>query len=306
MGGEVRARAGTALLDIARGALIGVAEAVPGVSGGTVALVVGVYDRLIASISAAAASVGELVRGRASAARTGLAAVDVRLLVALALGMAPALLGALWVLAPLIERHPVPTSAALFGLIAGSLTVPWRRIHARTPARLAMVVGSAVVAFVLAGLPARVVPDPALGLVFAAAAVAVCALILPGVSGAYFLAAFGVYVPVADAVRSLDLALIGVFVAGAVTGLALFSRPLDYLLARRPDATMAVLLGLMAGGLRALWPWQADDRSLAAPPLEPGALVAAGLALGGFVAVRLLVAASERVRARAARSGTGW
>lgn len=292
-------RATVTLAHVGRGVLIGLAEAVPGVSGGTVALVVGIYDRLIASISAAAGAVGQLARGRLRGARIALAHVDLGLLGPLAVGMAPALVGALWLLAPLLETHPVPTNAVLFGLIAGSLALPWRRISHRNSRRLVLVGLAAAVAFVLAGLPARVITDPALVLVFAAAAVAVCALVLPGVSGAYFLAAFGVYVPVAEAVRSVEASVIAVFVLGAATGLALFSRPLDYLLAHRPDATMAALVGLMAGGLRALWPWQADDRALEPPPLDATALGALALAAVAFAAVRLLVRAGERARSRA-------
>jgi putative membrane protein len=117
-------------------------------------------------------------------------------------------------------------------------------------------------------------------------------MILPGVSGAFLLYALGLYRPTLEAARDLDLLYIAVFGAGAVIGLGLFSRLLEWLFAHRHDATMAALVGLMAGSLRALWPWQDDDRALLGPPGDASTLVLLGLVVVGFAIVTVLVRVS--------------
>jgi len=130
--------------------------------------------------------------------------------------------------------------------------------------------------------------------VVSAAAVAICAMILPGVSGAYLLLILGMYEVTLDALRRLDLIYIAVFTAGAVTGLGVFSKLLSWLLDHRHDATMAVLVGLMAGSLRRLWPWQTETGALLAAP-DSGALLLAAVCAGiGIVAVMGLTAFGER------------
>jgi len=112
------------------------------------------------------------------------------------------------------------------------------------------------ISFLLVSLPRQEVTDPALALVFLAAAVAVCALVLPGVSGSFLLLAFGFYAPTIAAVNDFDLAYLSVFVIGAIVGLAMFSTALRWLLDNRRRVTLVVMTGLMVGSLRALWPWQ--------------------------------------------------
>lgn len=131
-------------------------------------------------------------------------------------------------------------------------------------------------------------------MVFAAAAVAICAMILPGVSGSFLLLVFGMYEPTLDAVRNLDLRYIAVFVVGAIVGLGSFATLLRRLLEQHHDRTMAALVGLMLGSLRALWPWQSDDRAL----LGPGDNVIGVLALVaiGFVIVTVIQRSGSRSR----------
>jgi putative membrane protein len=198
----------------------------------------------------------------------------------------------------LLETYPAQTSAVFFGLIAASLPVPWRRIDRKDRRHLAIGVAAALAALVLVGLPPREISDPALPLVFACAAVAICAMILPGISGSFLLLVMGVYAPTLSAVHNRDAAYIAVFVAGAVIGLGLFSKLLEHLLATRHDATMAALVGLMAGSLRALWPWQDDDRGLLVPPSGGDLLVALALAAAGFLAVTVLIKVGDRTGER--------
>lgn len=274
------ARAGYLL----RGALIGAAEATPGISGGTIALVTGVYETIINSaghlVSAARAVVAD--RGRA---RAELRAVRWDVLLPLLVGMVPALLGALLLLAPLLERYPVQTHALLLGMVAAALVVPVTMVGSRWRVReVVLAVAAAGAAFVLIGLRDLSV-SPSLPVVFVAAAVAICALVLPGVSGAFLLLAFGLYGPTRDAVRDLDLGYLVAFVLGAASGLAAFVKGLQWLLAHHRRVTLAVMTGLVAGALRALWPWQDDANELLAPGAHTGvavvlAVLGAGVVLG--------------------------
>jgi putative membrane protein len=268
---------------------MGGADIVPGVSGGTVALVVGIYERLISSIRAAAASPVALARGGPAAARERLREVEWGLVLPLAAGILLAIAVGAVVILPLRDAFPEGTRAVFLGLVGASIVVPWRRIRQRGPATVAVLLATAVVAFVLVGLPPREVTDPGLLRVAGSAAVAICAMILPGVSGAFLLEVFGIYNLTLEALRSLDLAYVATFGAGAVVGLGLFARLLETLLARWHDLTMAALTGLMVGALRALWPWLAEDRGLLVPPSDASAITPILLTVAAFVGLRLLL-----------------
>lgn len=273
-------------LNFGRGLLMGAADVVPGVSGGTVALIVGIYDALVGSLRALAGWAVFGVLGRARAAGQRWREVQWGLLLPLGAGIASAIAVGAAVIPGLLERFPEGTRAVFFGLILGSVPLPWREIGDDNRARsLALAAGAAVVVFFLVGLPPREVTDPSLLFVFAGAAVAICAMILPGVSGAYLLLVLGIYEPTLRALRSLDVAYVAVFLAGAAVGLGSFAKGLETLLARQREVTMAVLVGFMVGALRALWPWQAADRALQAPPAEPGSLVIGALALVACVTI---------------------
>lgn len=286
--------------NVGRGLLMGGADVIPGVSGGTVALIVGIYERLVTSIRAAAAIPVALVRRGPTGARERAAEVDWRLVLPLATGIVVALGIGMVVIPPLREAFPEEIRAVFLGLVAASLVVPWRRISARGPAVAVVAVAAAVIAFVLVGLPPREVAEPSLPRVAGSAAVAICAMILPGVSGAFLLEVFGIYDATLAAPLEPDLAYVGTFALGAVVGLGLFAKALETLLARWHDLTMAALTGLMAGALRALWPWLTEERALLAPPGDASALVPALAAAASFVALRaLLRAGSRRERASA-------
>jgi putative membrane protein len=276
------------------GLLMGGADVVPGVSGGTVALIVGIYARLIESISRAVAAVPLLLRGRpVDAARTVLS-VEWTLVLPLGAGIISAIVVASAVIPGLIEAHPVVMRGLFFGLIAGSITLPWRRLEDRSRRNLAVAVTAAIVAFVFAGLPDATIEDPSRIAVFAAAAIAICAMILPGVSGAFLLLVMGMYEPTLDAVHTRDLAYIATFAAGAAVGISFFASLLRWLLVRARDITMAALVGLMVGSLRALWPFLEDDRSLRAP-IEGDPVVAAVVAaVAGLVVVLALATLGDR------------
>ena len=276
------------LVHYLQGLLMGGADIIPGVSGGTVALIVGIYERLITSVRAAAAAPVAFLRGRSTEAREQFSQVHWALVLPLAAGILTALVIGARFIPGLLESYPVQSRALFFGLIAGSLAIPWRRIRHASAVHVLTAVVAAVIAFVLVGLPPREVSTPSSLGIFLAAAVAICAMILPGVSGSFLLLVMGIYAPTLRAVHDRDLIYIAIFGAGAVVGLALFSKVLEYLLDRHHDATMAALVGLMVGSLRALWPYLDADRRLLAPPSAADALVPLMLGVLGFLVVALL------------------
>lgn len=276
-------------LNFVRGLLMGTADIIPGVSGGTVALIVGIYERLIRSIRNAAAAPVALVRGDVAGMRERLRGVEWGLVLPLAAGILTALvLGAL-VVERLLEAYPSQSRALFFGLIAASLPLPWRRMARRGTRAVVIAAVSAVVAFIVTSLPPQTIADPSLVLVVVSASVAICAMILPGLSGAFLLLILGMYTPTLAAVSDRDIAYVLGFAAGAIIGLGLFSQLLEWLLTNRHDATMAALVGLMVGSLRVLWPWQDEDRGFLAPPDGGSVVILALLALLGFTIVTALV-----------------
>jgi putative membrane protein len=187
-------------------------------------------------------------------------------------------------------------SAVFLGLVLGAAAVARHQFEAPPGGRLALLMlASAVVTAALLGLRPAGLEEPALLVLAAAAAVAVCAMILPGVSGAFLLLVLGVYEPVISAVADRDLLVIGVVLGGAVVGILSFSTLLNWLLRRAHDVVLAVLIGLMIGSARVLWPWPSGtgvgDPTVGAPtgavlvPAVAG-LVALGLVLGVDIVLR--------------------
>jgi putative membrane protein len=286
------------LVHFGQGLLMGTADVVPGVSGGTVALIVGIYERLIEAVRAVTAVPLEIRRGL-GAAREGLLAVEWRFIMPLGIGILSAIVVGARFIPPLMEAFPEQSRALFFGLVTASLIVPWQRAGRVQVGGYALAFAAAVLAFFLVAIPMLRAPDPGLLRVFASAAVAICAMILPGVSGAFLLKVLGIYEPTLAAVSGMDVVYILVFSLGAVTGLSVFARLLSFLLARYYTRTMVVLVGLLAGSLRALWPWQGtvliDGERVSTPAylVAPPSLEAAGAALLvgaiGFGLVALLI-----------------
>jgi putative membrane protein len=274
-----RTRPVLAPLHAVRGFLIGMAELVPGVSGGTVALVTGVYDRLIDSASHVLGAGRRLLRGpdRRRGAAAEVRRTDWLLVGPVLLGMAIAVVTMAGVLEGFVTGSPELARGLFFGLVAASVLVPIRMLPEREEGSrgrdVALVLVALVAAFVLTSLAGGFeVTDPPYVLVALAAAVAVCALVVPGVSGSFFLLAVGLYTPTLTAVHDRDLVYIAVFTVGAVVGLATFVQVLHYLLHTRRRGTLLVMVGLMVGSLRALWPWQGEAADVDGEAVGTGAL----------------------------------
>lgn len=281
---------------LATGFAMGSADIVPGVSGGTIALVLGIYDRLVGSIRQGTRGLAALLRGRPRAAWRALLAVDWGFLVVLLVGIGTAVVVLAGVLERLLEEQPVLLSAAFLGLVAGSVVVSSVEVSRPSPRVWAIGGVSAVATFLLLGLRVGSLQDPAAVVLVAGGALAICAMILPGVSGSFLLLLVGLYDAVLSAVDDRDLVTVALVGAGAVVGLALFSTLLHWLLDHHRDTVMAALLGLMVGSLRVLWPWPAGpegvgDTRLGAPD---GQVLASVLLFLGAAALVVLVARVAR------------
>lgn len=252
-------------LDLLRGFLIGSAELVPGVSGGTIALVTGIYDQLIDSAAHVVGAAKTLITGpnRVKGALRELRRTDWFLIIPALLGMATAVLTIAGVMESFVSSNPELSRGLFFGLVAASIAVPLQMLPRRTAHQpviggvLALAIPAAL-AFWMTGLAGGAnIENPPLIAVFFAASVAICALVVPGVSGSFLLLAVGLYSTTLGAVSDRDFVYLGVFGLGAVLGLAVFVNILRYLLGNHRWWTLLVMAGLMLGSLRALWPWQA-------------------------------------------------
>lgn len=280
----------TTAAHVVRGALIGAAEVMPGISGGTIALVTGVYESLIRSAGHFVGAVRAVLTDRARA-RWEMRQVQWFVVLPVLLGMIPMVLLAAALIAPLVERHAVPMFGLFLGMTAAAILVPVTMIGTMWTVRELILAGVvAVTVFILVGFPPQEL-SPSPPLVFLAAAVAVCALAMPGLSGSFLLLTFGLYTPTLNALNDRDIGYVVTFAAGMVVGLALFVRFLQWLLEHRRRATLVAMTGVMVGALRALWPWQTEDRALQAPGDYLGLtigtiLLGAAVVLGLFLIAR--------------------
>lgn len=266
---------------------MGTADLVPGFSGGTVALLTGVYERLVANVRQGARALALLLRGRLGDGLRAVRAIEWGFVLPLLAGILIAVVTLASALTHLLDTRPRELSGVFLGLVLGAIVVAARDLRRVGPGTVALGVAVAAVTFVALGLSGGAVADPSLLLFLGAGAVAVCAMILPGVSGAFLLLLLGMYDHVITAVDERDLVVVGVVGLGCLVGLAGFSTLLNWLLRTHHDPLLAVLLGLLAGSARVLWPWpgaEVGDPALGAPVPAEVPLIA-GLAVGALAAV---------------------
>ena len=299
-------------LNLVRGAMIGTAETVPGVSGGTVALMTGVYEPILTSaghlVTGVRIAVVDGIRGRGLArSREDFSKVRWALVIPIGIGMVIALVAMARVMETLIEDHPATMRGLFLGLVLASLVVPFR--HARIsldrrgrggawrPAEWGIAAVAAVVVGIIVSLPgSELTPSPVVLVI--AAALAVSALVLPGLSGSFLLLTFGLYEPTLEAVNERDLGYLAFFATGALIGLVTIVKVLQWLLEHHRRLTLVILTGVMAGSLIALWPWQDEDGARIAPTGSViGPVVAA---LVGAAVVLLVLAVEHRMLERRA------
>lgn len=236
-----------------KGMAMGAADIVPGVSGGTIALLTGIYERLIDGIK----SVGWLTL--VTLKRKGLKAawqqIDGTFLLSILAGAATSIILLSKVLHYLIESQPIALWSFFFGLVLASVVYVTKQVDRWNLARVMWLILGAIVAALISLSPAAQLDVTPLSL-FLAGSIAICAMILPGISGSFILLLMGMYSIVITAVKSFDLVSMGIFAGGCLVGIMLFSRVLSWLLHHYHSATMALLSGFMLGALVKLWPWK--------------------------------------------------
>ena len=255
------------VLNFLRGFLMGMADVVPGVSGGTIAVLVGIYERLVHSISMASKALGNVLRLRFREAARRLGDIEWSLIIPLLIGIATAILLLAGVISHLLETYPEAMAGAFAGLVAASAWVAARLIKAPDWTHVAIVLVVIAATFALLGLKGGEITDPSWPVIFGAGAIAICAMILPGISGSFLLLMLGMYEFVINAVNDRDIPIVLVFGLGCIVGLALFSQVLDWSLRNHHDIVIAAMVGLMIGSFRVLWPWPdgVDSVALGAP-----------------------------------------
>lgn len=276
---------------VARGAAMGLADAVPGVSGGTMALLLGIHPRLVRAISLLRP---RLLRDLAGPERgAAWRSADLGFLALLGLGLTTGLVLGAKVLVVALHEAPRLMAALLLGLVVGGVRAPSRRVS-WGPASWTVAAGFGLFGFVVTVVQPVSAPTAAWFLPVAGAVAAV-AMILPGISGAYLLLLMGLYAPVLAAVARLDVAVVSLVAVGAAAGLLSFSRLLHHLLENHGSATHAAMVGLLVGSLGRLWPWRTEPGFAEGGPAAPGTgLLEVVLAVTvGVLAVRALEAATS-------------
>lgn len=293
----------SALLLGLKGALMGAADTVPGVSGGTIALITGIYEDFLAAVkSVNTRMLGRLIR---LDLRGALAEVHIRFLLCLFCGIAIAVISLARLMNYLLNNYPIPTWSLFFGLIAASIWVVGRRVEAWAAGPAGVFLMGSAAAYVIVGMVPAQTPETH-GFVFLSGMLAVCAMILPGLSGAFILLILGKYEFIVGLLKNpflvSNLALLGVFAAGCAIGLAGFSRVLKFFLDRYHNLALAGLTGLMLGSMRKIWPWKEPlllervhgelmvikEKNVLPSSLWPEAAVAVLLVAAGFVLVLCL------------------
>lgn len=240
------------LLLYLKGMAMGAADVVPGVSGGTVAFISGIYEQLLDALSSMPQALLLLLKGQIKPAWQQ--AQGTFLLVLFA-GIATSILTLARVITWLLATHPIPVWGFFFGLIAVSSALMIRDIRRwQLPTYVALVLGTVLAWFITVAAPIQWGVD-AVSLFFAGA-IAICAMILPGISGSFLLLLMGLYTYILTAVKNLELGIMLVFAAGCVCGLLGFAKVLKAALQRYHDVTLALLTGVMLGSLNKIWPWK--------------------------------------------------
>ncbi|MFT6926475.1 MAG: putative membrane protein [Psychromonas sp.] len=236
-----------------RGLAMGAADVVPGVSGGTIAFITGIYSELLHSLSSFNLQFIKTLKNQGI--KAAWLHINGNFLVSLGLGIIVSILSLARLVTYLLDAHPLLVWSFFFGLILASSIFVLRQIQGWTVVGFILLITGIVLAVAIGQLrPAEVVASNAY--IFMAGAIAICAMILPGISGSFILLLLGVYSHVLGAVKDLDVTTLALFGGGCIVGLLSFVRLLTWLLDHYRQAVIALLAGFIAGSLYLVWPWK--------------------------------------------------
>ncbi|MDA9289354.1 DUF368 domain-containing protein [Polaribacter sp.] len=237
-----------------KGMAMGAADVVPGVSGGTIAFISGIYEELLSTISNVNLSLLKTLK--TSGIKAAWKQLNGSFLVALFLGIFVSIVSLAKVIKHLLESQPILLWSFFFGLVLASIIYIAKQITDwNFEAFLILIIG-AVLAYFITTLNPLVSENSSSLFVFLAGAIAICAMILPGISGSFILVLLGAYKIVLEAINNRDFKTILVFMAGAIVGLLAFSRVLKWLFKNHKNLTLALLTGFIIGSLNKIWPWK--------------------------------------------------
>ena len=241
------------LVIVLKGVAMGAADVVPGVSGGTIAFISGIYNKLIDSINAFNLEAIKILKEKGIKAVFNY--VNGSFLLSLLFGIALSVVSLAGLFKWLLEEHPILILSFFFGLVLASIYFVGKQIKKWDFITIInLLVGSAI-AYYITIIPAMKTHNQDWFLVLAGA-LAICAMILPGISGAFILLLLGVYKPALEAIHNFDIKKIALLAFGAVIGLLSFARVLKWLFKNYKDRTLAVLTGFIIGSLNKIWPWK--------------------------------------------------
>lgn len=232
---------------------MGAADVVPGVSGGTIAFISGIYEELITAINNVNTSLLRTLKSK------GLAAawrqLNGNFLLALVIGMGISLLSLAKGIEWLLHHEPILLWSFFFGLVLASILFIGKQITKWSISTLVALISATFLAYYISTLP-TMGTNTSGWFLFIAGALAICAMILPGISGAFILVLLGAYGPVLQAINDKDIKTIAIIGSGAIVGLLSFSKLLKWLFSRYRNLTLAVLTGFVLGSLNKIWPWK--------------------------------------------------
>jgi len=292
-----------------KGICMGTADIIPGVSGGTIALITGIYENLLQAIKSANAN---MVRSLLNAdLKNALAELHLRFLLALFSGIGIAIISLARLMNYLLHHHPVETWSLFFGLIAASVIVVGKKVDNISGTAGLSLTGGILIAHLIVNIIPLATPET-LWFIFLSGFIAICAMILPGLSGAFILLILGKYEFITATLKNPfeigNLVIILVFCMGCLAGLTSFTRLLNFLLSKWHNLTLAFLTGLMIGSMQKIWPWKEivdtivirgkghvlASRNILPQTFDGQLLLAIVLIAIGFAAVILLERLSER------------
>lgn len=237
-----------------KGMAMGAADVVPGVSGGTIAFISGIYEELLHSISSFNLSLFTVLRKEGY--KKVWKMVNGSFLCALFMGIFLSILSLAKLIESLLENHPILIWSFFFGLVLASVIFIGKQIKIWNIRSFLYLIFGLLFAYYITTLNPMMSQNSSPWFLFLAGMIAICAMILPGISGSFILVLLGAYKPVLNALNTKDIFSIAVFMTGAVLGLLTFSRLLKWLFSRYKNYTLAILIGFIIGSLNKIWPWK--------------------------------------------------
>jgi putative membrane protein len=232
---------------------MGAADVVPGVSGGTIAFITGIYEELIDTINRISLDTFRLLFRKGF--KPFWKELNGNFLLALFAGIILSIVSLAKLITHLLETTPIAIWSFFFGLVLASIPLVAKKVKTWNGSRIFAFTAGAIIAFLITDLPP--VEDPgASWYLFVSGMIAICAMILPGISGSFILLLLGSYSTVLNAVNQRDFVSIGIFGLGCVIGILSFSRLLKWMFDRYHDITVAILSGFLLGSLNKIWPWK--------------------------------------------------